>query len=450
MKKRSKFQMLVVVLLALALLLPAFAAQASYRRGDNNQEIIALQTVLAGKGYFKDTANGIFGPATEKAVKAYQKANGLTQDGIAGPATLAKLGLHSDAPVQSAATVSHQSGTLCLRTGPSTSHSALVELKNGTEVSVLSQTGSWCKIRLSGGLEGYVSSKGLKGVNQAASTEGTVRVTTSLNVRASASTSAKVLTTLKNGAKVNILASEGANWLKIKTNSVTGYVNSNYIVSGSAAALRAPSASLRRGDESADVVTLQQRLKDLGYFTANTTGYYGTITVASVKAFQKAAGLKQDGVAGKDTLAALFSENAPAKASGPSEQSDATKEKIERLIEYARQYLGVKYVMGGNGPNTFDCSGFTKYVYKEFGYTLQRSAYQQGYGDYGTKITSLSNLKPGDLVFFNTLPDNDLSDHVGIYIGNNQFIHAGGSKVNIADITSNYWKNVFSWARRVF
>lgn len=450
----------------------AVPAEATYRRGDDNQEIYALQNVLAAKGHFKEKANGKYGPATEKAVKAFQKAAGLSQDGVAGDKTLQKLGIASSDKVSFTGKVQDKTGYLNLRMGPSTANKAIAEIKNGTSVSVLQKSGAWYKVRLSGGIEGYLYATGVTGGSTGGSTntggsavagtQGTVRVTSRLNVRKSANTSAEILCKLNNGAKVSILETASTNWLKIKTAAgQTGFVNNNYIVAGASSSggssTAKPTATLRRGDENANVVALQDRLKQLGYFTANTTGYYGTITFAAVKAFQKKAGLSQDGVAGTKTLEALFDAKAPGKndkteetPAPKPEQTEQTKDKIDDMINYAKQFLGVPYVMGGNGPKTFDCTGFTCYVFKKYGYSLPRTAYSQGYTNYGTKITSMSDLKRGDLVFFNTLPDNDLSDHAGIYLGNNEFIHAGGTKVNIAKIDSKYWKSVFSWGRRVF
>lgn len=98
-------------------------------------------------------------------------------------------------------------------------------------------------------------------------------------------------------------------------------------------------------------------------------------------------------------------------------------EKIEKVIAIAKQQLGKPYVYATAGPNTFDCSGFTKYCYAKVGVSLRRSAQQVGYNN-GKKIEGISNLKRGDIVCFNTVADNDLSDHVGIYLGGGQFIHA--------------------------
>ena len=124
----------------------------------------------------------------------------------------------------------------------------------------------------------------------------------------------------------------------------------------------------------------------------------------------------------------------------------------QQIADYAKQFLGVPYVLGGNGPKVFDCSGYTKYVYAHFGISIPRTAYTQGYWNQGTKITSISDLQVGDLVFFNTMNDSDLCDHAGIYLGNGQVAHASSGsqrKVIISSMTSSYYKTHFSWGRRI-
>ena len=117
--------------------------------------------------------------------------------------------------------------------------------------------------------------------------------------------------------------------------------------------------------------------------------------------------------------------------------------------EFAKKYLGYKYVAGGSSPSTgFDCSGFTYYVFKnKAGIVLPRtSSAQSKYGTYVSK----SNLKAGDLVFFDTNGANDGNvSHVGMYIGNNEFIHAANSKKGVIKSTlTGYYDKKFINARR--
>ena len=115
------------------------------------------------------------------------------------------------------------------------------------------------------------------------------------------------------------------------------------------------------------------------------------------------------------------------------------------LTQTAKKYIGIPYKYGGTTTAGLDCSGYTQLVFKKLGYSLNRTAaaqYKQG------SAVSKSNLKPGDLVFFNTT--GRTASHVGIYIGDGQFVHAGVSKgVSIASLDTSYWKPKYNGARRV-
>ena len=123
------------------------------------------------------------------------------------------------------------------------------------------------------------------------------------------------------------------------------------------------------------------------------------------------------------------------------------------LIDEAKLHLNKPYIYATAGPNSFDCSGFTYYcVNKIYGIQLLWSAYGQGYDDTYLKIETIEELEEGDLIYFNTnKSDGDLSDHAGIYIGDNQFIHASSTKrkVIISDLSTSYYNERFSWGRRI-
>lgn len=119
----------------------------------------------------------------------------------------------------------------------------------------------------------------------------------------------------------------------------------------------------------------------------------------------------------------------------------------EQIVNYSKNFLGVPYVWGGTTPKGFDCSGFTQYVFKQMGYTIKRTAAQQLENGVSVKR---SELKIGDLVFFeNTYNTSAAASHVGIYIGNNQFIHAGGDSVKITDMDMEYYSSRYVGARRI-
>lgn len=123
--------------------------------------------------------------------------------------------------------------------------------------------------------------------------------------------------------------------------------------------------------------------------------------------------------------------------------------KGEQAVEYAKKYLGCKYVYGASGPGSFDCSGFTMFVFKEFGITLSHSATAQSkVGNYVAK----EDLQVGDLVFFTDYETGNGIGHCGIYVGEGNFIHASsgtGYCVKISTLTSGSYFNRYETARRV-
>ena len=141
-----------------------------------------------------------------------------------------------------------------------------------------------------------------------------------------------------------------------------------------------------------------------------------------------------------------------ASTTGSFNNNMSAAEKLEYVIYVAQSKLGKPYVWGAFGPDKFDCSGFTYYCFKQIGVELKQSAYTQGYDSSQPMISSIPDLRRGDLVFFNTVTDSDLSDHAGLYLGNGYFIHAssGGGKVMVSNLASGYYNRVFAWGRRVF
>lgn len=121
-----------------------------------------------------------------------------------------------------------------------------------------------------------------------------------------------------------------------------------------------------------------------------------------------------------------------------------------RVLETAYNYLGVRYQYGGSTPEGFDCSGFVRYVFSENGIQLGRSSRDQAQAGMHVPISA---LKPGDLIFFNMRSrKHHRIDHVGLYIGDGQFIHAASSRsrqIMISDLKSVHYQNRVVTARRV-
>lgn len=128
---------------------------------------------------------------------------------------------------------------------------------------------------------------------------------------------------------------------------------------------------------------------------------------------------------------------------------DSVGEKASQLVMNAMGFLGVPYKYGGNSAESggFDCSGFVRAVFEQsVGKVLPRRADQQAAA---TQEIDRSELKPGDLVFFNTM--KRAFSHVGIYVGDGKFIHSprSGSQVRVEDMRMAYWQTRFNGARRV-
>ncbi len=282
-------------------------------------------------------------------------------------------------------------------------------------------------------------------VTPALAVSGTVNTDgAALRVRAEASVAGEVLSKLQDGAQVELLSLVGdGSWYEISCGDVAGYVSSEYVkVAGEDAdklaglpveaapiylKVTASPLNVRSGPgtdydkagklREGEVVTAEE-LRDGWYKLAGDEGYVSAEFVEEVDAEQAAE------------LAAQ------ASASGRGAE----------IVNYAMQYEGCSYVYGGSSPRGFDCSGFTKYVYAQFGYSLYRSASDQ----LGNGVSvSRSELQPGDLVFFKQT--SRPASHVGIYIGGNQFIHASapGVGVIVSPLNDSGVARGYTGARRI-
>jgi cell wall-associated NlpC family hydrolase len=140
--------------------------------------------------------------------------------------------------------------------------------------------------------------------------------------------------------------------------------------------------------------------------------------------------------------------NAPATSETSEETGSNWSARVSEVLVNALSLTGVRYKYGGNSPETgFDCSGFVRYVFKQAtSLSLPHSA--MAISQLG-KSVSKDELQPGDLVFFNTL--RSTFSHVGIYLGNNRFIHSPsrGGKVRVESMDDVYWAKNFNGAQRI-
>lgn len=248
----------------------------------------------------------------------------------------------------------------------------------------------------------------------------------SLRLRAEPSTSASVVTTLDKSVAVAILDDSVDGWYKIAYNGSTGYVSADYLnvdqdnIFTTYGRVNSDGVNVR-SDASTDSSVLATIEED-AIVTVNglVDGWYDVTCEYGTEGYIRSDFLD---------LTESSSSNSDIAAT-------------------AKQYLGTGYVYGGASPRGFDCSGFTMYVYSQHGYSLPHSATSQWQSGLGTRVYSISELQPGDLVFFNDPSRNagKACSHDGIYTGDGQFIHSSSSRsggVIVSSLTSGYYNTYF-------
>lgn len=258
-----------------------------------------------------------------------------------------------------------------------------------------------------------------------------------LRLRAKPNTDADILATAAFGDQVVIIRKVN-DWYLVDYNLLIGYVHADYIsikerenidlgygvVEDSAVNLRA------KPDPSSEKISTLNR-GETAYIIGFNCGWY------KVQYEGKTGYIRSD-------LMAL-TEAPKTNSQAVVGQAPTVVTLGDQAVSYGYKYLGVPYVWGGTSPSGFDCSGFTKYVYGMMGVKLNRTAAQQLKNGY-----AVTNLQPGDLVFFaNTYSTSAAASHVGIYVGNNQFIHAANGGVKITSMDHEYYAARYVGARRV-
>lgn len=295
-----------------------------------------------------------------------------------------------------------------------------------------------------------------------------------LRLRASASTSSKTITSASKNEVVVITGKEG-DWYKVIYNLKEGYMHSNYLNVKSAAdaelgygSINASSVNLRSGAGTGNSVIATGSRGDKAYIIGINNGWYKVIFGQNIcyirsdyldlteapyenKASSKSPLFFRGGVSTgvAPSAGALNGSTGSSSSSSPSGNTSGgtTTAMGAKIVETAKKYLGVPYVWGGASPNGFDCSGFVYYVTRSVGFNTSRTLtamYSQG-----TPVDK-SALQPGDIVFFQNTYKSGLS-HVGIYVGDGQFIHSPhtGKVVSYADLYSDYYTSHYYGACRL-
>lgn len=286
-------------------------------------------------------------------------------------------------------------------------------------------------------------------------TEGIVQSTVELDIKGQPSYSGAILGTIRNNAKVSILY-EIEEWVKIQSGSVTGYIESKYILQGEEAQIlldkncsifvKSQVSILRlysSPDENSSVITLLSNNVEypmyneesgyyklavdsdlVGYVRQSDTKLIRKYTLAKSNeeiqlAKEKEEKLLADAQSAYNALIALQNRN---HTSGEIE--DATR---TAMVSFAKQYLGNPYLWGGTSlTNGIDCSAYVRAVYDHVGIHLTRTTREQI--KQGREIT-IKEVKPGDLFFY--AYNNGYVHHVAMYIGNGELIHAAGKDYGI-------------------
>lgn len=224
-----------------------------------------------------------------------------------------------------------------------------------------------------------------------------------LNVREKDDNNSKIISQLTLNTKVTVVEMVNSTWAKVTVKGKTGYVANKYL-----------------SDKKVDTSSRSEEIK------------------------------RDENKKSEEEKNETKENSEPKQEEQNSNQSNTSNSGLtgESVVAFAKKYLGYKYVSGGASPSTgFDCSGFTSYVYKNFGINLSRTSGAQASN--GVAV-SKSNLKAGDLVIFNN-SSNSAIGHVGIYIGGNTFIHAANAKKGVitTSLSDSYYLKTYVTARRV-
>lgn len=345
-----------------------------------------------------------------------------------------------ETPKESVGNVINAPNGLRVRQGAGTSYSVVGWLSNGDQVKVLGKEGQWYKID-NKGTQGYIHGDYLRLKEDSDSSQGSnnsgnssvenmqkkgkiVNVTTALRVRKAPSTDSEVMGTIYGGTIVDIVGKEDK-WYKIKYNGQEAFVHGDYV--------QEVKVDVDQGEDNSGSITIKKKGKVVnvtyslrvrenpsldglvvGYMAPNDTfdiiDKKGDWYKISFNTYSD----KKQGYVHKDYV---------KEFDDVVTESNVGKE----MAQYAKKFLGVEYVWGGTTPKGFDCSGLVQYVYKNFGVSIGRTTWDQI--KQGQRVP-LSDLKEGDLIFFGEYSNPTNPTHVGMYIGNNEFIHASyGSKV---------------------
>ena len=304
--------------------------------------------------------------------------------------------------------------------------------------------------------------------------EGTVDASI-LNVRSETSVKSGIVTKIARGDNVEILSRFG-NWYKINAGGKTGFVFVDYIdfdediyveigfgVVSASSASSTVNIRMEPSVEGERVTRLLSgtKVRILGYtdgwYYVRYAEYVGYISADYLKVYGVVYGPSTENdpdaldpnitedLPNSSNYATIEETISPADVVQALEASPTTSERT-KIVEYAMTFIGTRYVYGGASPSTgFDCSGLMYYVLTQYGYSMKRVANDQM--TQGTAV-SRDNLQVGDLVFFGY---GSYANHVGMYIGNGNFVHAStpSTGVRVNSLNETYYNTRYIGARRI-
>lgn len=294
---------------------------------------------------------------------------------------------------------------------------------SGDEFKVIAVQGEWVKVSVEEG-EGwlparYVDIKEARGYITA----------DKVNFRKEANVDAEIVEELEIGSTVKVLEDQG-NWLKVQKGEEEGYIRSLYV------------------SEEAPVIEVEEVVVEQTTINSNSNNNTTIETRPSQNNSTSTSTTTRPSTSNGNSSNNSSVTQKPSQDDNNSYNPPASSQStVQAVLNLAYSKIGSPYVWGAEGPNSFDCSGLTSYVFKNAaGITLPRtSSAQAGYG----KTVSKANLQPGDLVFFNT--NGKGVSHCGIYVGGGNMVHApsSGKTVCVVSINSSYYSSKFVTAKRV-
>ena len=334
-----------------------------------------------------------------------------------------------------------------IRQNPDTDSEVVAKIYNHGAAEIEEQDGDWYKIR-SGNAEGYVKAEYFATGAEAETIaeQAAYRVAEvypdQLNVRTEPSEDSDVVTTASKDQELEVVAWDG-DWMKVALgDDVYGYINAYYVGYNvyypQAETLEEEQARLaaeQQAAESWDDSEVETRAEETGYEETEAPGYeepgYEETEVPGYEepGNEETEAPSYEEPGNEETEAPGYEEPGYEETEAPGyEETEApsTSGTGQQIADYAVQFVGNPYVWGGTSlTNGADCSGFTLSVFANFGIGLSRTAESQSYG--GTSV-DFGSLQPGDLLFYNSTGS---IDHVAIYIGGGQIVHAANSRKGI-------------------